>query len=43
MWTTFVSWAKGCDDLSESNKAKPSALIFIKVEIVENDKNQRKE
>jgi len=22
---------------------KPSALIFIKVEIVENDKNQRKE
>jgi len=33
-WATFVSSAKGCNDLSESSYVKPLALIFIKVEII---------
>ena len=39
---TCVSLAKGCDDLSGLSYVKQSALILIKVEIVENDKNQLK-
>ena len=40
---TFVSSAKGYDDLSRSTSVKLLALIFIRVEIVKNDKNKRKE
>ena len=38
-WIMFASSAKGGDDLSGSNYVEPPVFIFIKVEIIEIDKN----
>ena len=40
---TFLSSAKGCNDLSGSSCKKLSVSIFVKVDIVVNDKKQCKE